>query len=426
MSVMKTSRLRRVADIGDGNSTVAYLLDQYPAISHSFILREVQVLRELDVDVKTFSIHRSDPTHLLAAQDREEFDATIALRPLKPGSLLLSHVKAFSRRPRTYVRTLREAIQLGRNSPRDVLWQLFYFAEAVPIWQLIAQHGARHVHAHFTSPAADVASIVASLGDRDGPWSWSFSAHGADIQETDQIRLAHKVRDASRVVCVSDFGRSQLMTLVGPEAWRKITVVHCGVDPKAFAKPGPVAHNGSQLHILNVGRLVPLKGQLILIEAVAALVDRGLDVLLTIVGDGPLRNELDLAVRQRALGDRVRLVGNVGQDDIVERYRDADVFCLPSFREGVPVALMEAMASGLPVIASGIMGIPELVQDRVSGLLVLPGRADLLATAIAALAGDPPLRRRLADNARAKIVAEYELRQCTRELLAVIRELAES
>ena len=145
-------------------------------------------------------------------------------------------------------------------------------------------------------------------------------------------------------MCVSDYGRSQLMAIVEPEQWPKISVVHCGVDTNRSRSRPAQSRNGRPLRILNVGRLVSVKGQAVLLEAVANVRRRGLDVVVTIVGDGPLRDSLREAARDLGVQDIVEFTGSVGQDDIAAHYRNADLFCLPSLREGVPVVLMEAMA----------------------------------------------------------------------------------
>ena len=301
---------------------------------------------------------------------------------------------------------------------------MFYFAEAVPVWLAMRRAGLRHIHAHFTSPAADVALRVAALGGgTQNGWTWSFSAHGSDIQETDQRLLAEKVRRAARVVCVSDFGRSQVLTLVEERHWPKVMVVRCGLEPRAYVPRLERDDRSRPLQLLTVGRMVRLKGHAVLLEAVALLRDRGVPVNLTIVGDGPLRRELEDTVRRHELTTMVTFVGFVGQDEISAYYDQADVFCLPSLREGLPVVLLEAMAGGLPVVASGIMGIPELVEPMRNGLLVPPARSDLLADAIARLADDEAERRRLGERGRQKVLTEYDLGRSAERLRAIFSEI---
>lgn len=404
---------------------LAYLLDQYPAISHTFILREVAALRERGAEVQTFSIHRSDPRHLLADDDLAEYERTLAIRPTRPLTFLAQHASALTAAPGAYLRTLLRSPTLARGL-RTRLWQLFYFFEAVPVWLAMRRAGIRHVHAHFTSPAADVALLVAALGGGESNgWTWSFSAHGSDIQETDQRLLAEKVRRADGVVCVSDFGRSQLLTLVEQRHWPKVAVVRCGLGAKTSAEPpARQPRDAEPLQLLNVGRMVRLKGQSILLEAVALLRGRGIPAVLTIVGEGPLRNELEQIIEQLELASAVRLAGYVGQDDIAAYYDQADVFCLPSLREGLPVVLMEAMARGLPVVASGIMGIPELVEHDQNGLLVPPGRADRLADAIARLANDPQERRRMGEHGHRRVLSEYDVARSAERLYDIFSAIA--
>jgi glycosyltransferase involved in cell wall biosynthesis len=397
---------------------IAYLCDQYPAISHTFILREVRELRALGVDVETISIRRSGQEHLLAEQDREEFGRTFAVLPLHVLALLTTHARAFAAHPGRYIATLRLAAALAQPGLRARLWQLFYLAEAGVVWSYCRCRGVRHVHAQFTTPAADVALLVAHLGGHG--WSWSFAAHGTDIFEADRRSLAEKVRRARFVISVSDFGRSQLMVLVHEQHWPKIHLVRCGIDVRQFTRQAPRPPTGDHLRVLSVGRLVPVKGHAVLLEALAELrdVDR-VAASLDVIGDGPRRQALEMRARALGLSEHVRFHGRVGQDEIKRHYAEADVFCLPSLAEGVPVVLMEAMAMEIPVVASGVMGIPELIEDRKSGLLVRPGRASALAQALAALAASADVRRELGRGGRTVIESAFSLERSA----SALREL---
>lgn len=235
--------------------------------------------------------------------------------------------------------------------------------------------------------------------------------HGpTEFDDVTRYALAEKVRRARFVAVISDYARSQLMKLVEPAHWRRLEVVHCGVDPAHFE---PVDRSGrsAPLRVLTVGRLVPDKGQAVLLEAVALLGARGVDVELTLVGDGPERESL-----QAAAGRSVRFAGAVGQDLVRAHYTAADVFALPSFAEGVPVVLMEAMATGLPVVSTRIAGIAELVDHGVGGLLVAPGRAEPVAEALERLAADPLLRARLGRAGRERVVARYDIADAVERL----------
>jgi glycosyltransferase involved in cell wall biosynthesis len=216
---------------------------------------------------------------------------------------------------------------------------------------------------------------------------------------------------------VSDHGRAQLTARTPRSAWDKLRLVHCGVDVQEF-RASSARHEGEadDLHILTVGRLVPLKGQGVLIRAVGELHRRGVPARLTIVGDGPERDSLETLSRKAGVADHVILLGAVGQDDIRRNYAHADVFCLPSFSEGLPVVVMEAMAMELPVVATGVAGVPELVEDGHSGLLVPPARVDLLADALEELASDPERRSAMGAAGRRKILAEFRLESSARQL----------
>ena len=350
---------------------IGYITDHYPATSHTFVQREVLALRRLGVDVRTFSIHRVGAEHVLSQADRDAVASTPALLPVAPLRLIHAHLRALLRHPRAYLTTLAYAARIRARSPRTRVWQLLYFAEAMLLWQLCRRSGIGHVHAHFASPGADVAHLYAHFARSAGTVGagWSFTAHGFDIDNADQDVLAAKVSDADFVVCVSDYGRGRLMALVDEGAWPKLEVIHCGVDVPAVSPPERETPADGRLAVLSVGRLVAVKGQGVLIEAIATLARDGADVTLTLVGDGPRRPALERLAHRHGVADRVRFTGRVGQDDIGAHYAAADVFCLSSFAEGVPVVLMEAMASGIPVVATRINGIPELIEDGESGIL---------------------------------------------------------
>ena len=398
---------------------VGYLTDHYPATSNTFVQREVLALRELGVDVHTFSTHRVGPEHVMSEDDREAFGTTFAVLPLSPLTLGARHLRALTTAPIAYLRTMVFALRLNRG-PRRRLWQLFYFAEAVVLWLECRARGIEHLHAHFTQPAPDAALLVSHLDRRARGrrgLTWSFSGHGADIYDTDQEALGEKVRHAHAVVSVSEHGRDRLMALVEQEHKPKIRVVHCGIDLTRFPAFGDRRRPSDRLRVLNVGRLVEVKGHGLLIDALGRLVAGGVDAELTIVGDGPLRAELDARVRDRGLSDRVRFAGRIGQDDILSFYERADVFALTSLAEGIPVVLMEAMATELPVVAPAINGIPELVEDGEHGLLVAAGDVDRFAEALFALATDPARRAGIGRAARQRVATEFSLEGSARELV---------
>jgi glycosyltransferase involved in cell wall biosynthesis len=402
---------------------IAYLCNRYPAISLTFILREVRALRELGVRVDTFAIRRAIGGHLRSTADREEFASTYAVLPPSPVALLRAHASAFALHPLRYLGTLALALRLRPRGLRGIVWQCFYFAESMVIWRECRRRGIHHIHAQFANVATDVALLASQFGGgRRGTWSWSFTLHGpVEFYDVSQSRLAEKLKRARFAICISDFARSQAMAFLDQREWSKLHVVHCGVDPAVFrpAEESPERPQPGGLRVLNVGRLIPLKGHAELLRAIATLRERGIGARLTLVGDGPDRARLESLAAELDVAEATTFTGAVGQDEIAELYRAADVFCTPSFAEGVPVVLMEAMAMQIPVVATRIAGIPELVEHEVSGLIVSPGRPDQLAAALEELALDPDRSRAFGAAGRAKVSAEFDVRRSAHALRAI-------
>ncbi len=409
---------------------IAYFCSAYPAVSHTFILREVEALRRLGVEITTFAIRPTPDDQLLAPADREAAATTVSVLPFRRRQMA-AHLRLALRAPRVYLASLRRALELAPPGLRGRLWQLFYFLEAVVLWRECERRGIRHVHVHLANAAADVALLAAEIGRGVKPgseWGWSFTMHGpTEFYDVRHFRLAEKIESARFVVCISDFARSQLMGLCDPSLWERLHVVHVGIPIESFTPaPAAPAHNGRsngngngnghRPTILYIGRLVPEKGQAVLLEAVAALVSRGAEVELALAGQGELRQELEKKAADLGIAERVRFLGAVGQDELRRLYEGAAIFCLPSFAEGVPVVLMEAMAMGLPVVTTRIAGIPELIEDGRSGVLVAPGRPDLLADSLAGLVEDEELRRRLGAGGREAVQRGFDCEATAAEL----------
>jgi len=400
---------------------VAYVVGRYPAVSHAFVTREVQALRAAGVEVETISIHRAGDADALSALDRAERERTYALLPVRLGELALANLRALLA-PRAYIRALLGAVRDGQPGVRGRLWALFYFLEAMLIWRHCARRRVRHLHVHHLNQASDATMIAVAYANARGRgprWSWSFTMHGPnELYDVSRFRLAEKAESAAAVACISDFARSQVMAFAPEERWSRFRVVHCGVDPSEY-DPDQIAaervEDGS-FRVLCVGRLVAFKGQALLLDSIAELRQQGVDARLTLVGDGESRAQLERRASQLGIAGAVELAGAVGQDEIRERYAAADAFCLPSFAEGVPVVLMEAMAMRLPVVTTRVMGIAELVEDGADGILLPPGRGDVLTAALARLAADPDLRTRLGARGREKVTAEFDVRESGRQL----------
>lgn len=388
---------------------VAYLGSIYPGLSLAFIDREMAALRLLGREVVSVSVRPADPDDLRTEHARQEAARTLTI--LGGGSWrVLTGAATFAlRHPLILLAGLLRALRTGAPRARNRLWQVFYLVEGIVLLDILGTAGVRHVHVHFANNAADIARAAVELGNaRDGGgWTWSFSMHGpTEFEDPMGFDLAAKVRSASMVACITDYCRSQLMRWTTPDLWSRLHLVRMSVDVERYRYvERSLRDPADPLRVLFVGRLVPEKGPTVLLEAVAGL--RDVPVQVQVVGKGPLAGELQRTIVARGLGDRVELVGPLGQDELPERYAWADVLCLPSFAEGLPVVLMEALATGLPVVTTPIAGIGELVEDGQTGLLTPPGRADLLGEAFRQAHSDPDLRHRLGLEGRRRIDAGF-------------------
>jgi glycosyltransferase involved in cell wall biosynthesis len=295
-----------------------------------------------------------------------------------------------------------------------MLYGIFYFAEAVVVGHSMMRLGLRHLHTHF---ASTVGLIVARIF----PVTMSATFHGPmEFENPEAFRLREKIRASLFSCAISRYGLSQLMRVAGRSQWQKLELTPLGVDPVEFA-PRPFRPDPSPFQILCVGRLAPVKGQHVLIAAAGALVREGHDILLRFAGDGPDRTELLRDVDVRGLSHNVFFAGNVDQDTLRGLYRQCDALALPSFGEGLPVVLMEAMAMEIPCIATWVAGVPELIRDGVDGLLVPPADAESLARAILRLKSDPALRLRIGQEARRRVLDGYDVSRNTERLAEVFR-----
>ncbi|WP_369052489.1 glycosyltransferase [Kineococcus terrestris] len=411
-------------------SAVAYLVSRYPTLSHAFIENEVEALRAAGVEVHTFSVRPAPADQQRSARSRREAaTTTTVLDRARAGAWAAASGRAL-RRPRGLAAAAALAARSGPGTARSKVWQAFYLAEAVAVLDEMRRRDLRHLHVHFANNGADVARLVVAMGRaQDGPdagWRWTLSMHGpTEFEQVDAFDLPAKVRSADAVACISDFCRSQLMRHLEPEHWGKLGLVRMAVDADRFADASArrAGRPAGSLRVLFVGRLVPEKGPALLLDAVARLrrEQPDLDLRVRVVGGGPLAGDLARQVAREGLGDVVDLVGPLGNEDLPAQYAWADVFCLPSFAEGVPVVLMEAMATALPVVTTRIAGVPELVRDGVDGRLVTAGRVDALADALreVALMG-PGERRERGAAGRRHVVEEFSPALNTRRLREVV------
>jgi len=390
---------------------IAYLVSEYPAISHTFVFREIQALRNLGLDIRTASI--LIPRYLDQMTEKEQADAkeTLCIKDSPLFRVIQAHFGLCVRSLGRYLFMLKEALELCRRGPRTLLKGLFYFGEAGILVYWMMKQSITHVHVHFANPAANVAMIGACYGTI----SYSISVHGPSIfSNVEANLLAEKVTRATFVRCVSYYCQAQLMRLVPYEEWSKLHIVRCGIDPQTF-QPRPEPNNDI-LEVLCVGRLVPDKGQHFLLQACGILQEQGRRFHLTFVGDGEDRASLEELAQRVGLADAVTFAGAVGQDRIHAYYNRADIFVLPSFAEGIPVVLMEAMAKEIACISTRITGIPELIDDGQDGILIAPADIDGLVMALCILSDNPVLRRELAQKGRSKVMSCYDIFQNSQKM----------
>lgn len=383
---------------------LGYLLSQYPAVSHTFFLHEVLGLRALGLHLETASINRPDrPPEALPATEAAEVQTT---RYIKSGSAAHLLKTAFAH-PKVVLRGLLTVFRLpGLTLRKRLLW-LLYLAEALLVGQWLRDRRLTHLHVHFGGPVASV-GLLTSVAWRI---PYSLTIHGPEeLLNHEACHLREKLQQASFVLCISDFCRSQLLQLTPPEHWRKFHICRLGVDPSILTPAlRSLREPGAPLHLVCTGRLVAAKGHLILLEALRDLLERGLALQATLIGAGPERPALEAFVHRHGLAASVRFTGALSHPETLAHVQRADLFVLASFAEGVPVAFMEAMALAIPCVGTSIAGIPELIRTGREGLLVPPGNVEELASALETLILDPALRRRLGASGRERIVSTYNL-----------------
>lgn len=382
---------------------IAYLVNTYPRASHSFIRREIQALERRGLAVHRFAM-RSDRGALVDPADLAEDARTEHV--LKAGGLRLgaSALAWALPRPGLAWRVLRLALACGARAGGGRLRHLIYLAEAAHLARRCRALGITHLHAHFGTNSATVAMLCHTLG---GP-PYSFTVHGPEEFDAPvQLSLRDKIHRATFTVAISSYGRSQLCRWADYADWPRLKVVHCGIEPRHFSKAQPLPTGGPLL--VAIGRLAEQKGFSLLIEAIALAAPRHPDLHLTLVGSGELQGEIERSIAALGLGAHVTLTGWLDEAHVRKALTAAQALILPSFAEGLPMVVMEAMAAGRPVIATSIAGVPELVSPQ-TGWLRPAGDAEALACAIDALAATSPAQ--LADmgsTARTRVFARHDI-----------------
>ncbi len=393
---------------------LAYLVSRFPALSETFVVREILEIQRLGHKVQVYSL-KSNPD---AGYD-EAAEKIVGETEYSPfflsARLLRANLKTAIRRPLRYWGTLLYVLAHSLGKPVECLKALVAYPKTIYYGTLMASRGVQHIHAHF----ANVPTLSALIISRIWGIPYSFVGHGMHdvFQFTCMIR--QKVAHAEFAITVSEYNRSFFVRFCSPEEMRKVVVVHTGADIEKFSR---VSRCREQDLIVTVARLSKEKGLVYLAQACALLRQRGVAFQWLAAGEGRDRNALETALCELNLEACVRLLGAINADEVPALLARAHVFVLPSTIEGLPVTLMEAMAARVSVVATAITGIPELVRDGETGLLVPPRAPVALADAIETLLNDSALAGRLAENAHRLVSEEFDLRKNARRLAELIEQ----
>jgi glycosyltransferase involved in cell wall biosynthesis len=383
--------------------SIGYFTGIYPRATDTFIQREVRGLRARGIDVRTFSMRKTGSDHDVGPEVLAEKRNTLYLLPANPAGLIIDNVVTFVSAPIRYLRALRLALATARPGWRGLLYQMFYFQEAVILARLLRRQEISHLHNHL----GDVSGTVTMLASALTGIGYSITIHGPHIFfDPTHWALREKVKLSRFIVCISHNCKSQMMLFSDQADWDRFQIVHCGVDPHHFRH---IEVRRQARKLLYVGRLAAEKGLPVLFESLKLLGPEKYDFELTLVGDGTERKSLEELARQMGIADRVVFAGFASQETVRDCLMQTDVFILPSFAEGVPVSLMEAMACGVPVIATHVGGIAELIEPGATGLLVPASDAVALRDAIASYLNDYGLREKVSRQGRDKVLSDFNL-----------------
>ncbi len=404
---------------------IAYILSRFPHLTETFILREMVLLRQTGHEVHVFSLF--DPLPYPVHQQAKTMLPYTHYSPLlRSRELVAANLRFLLRTPLRYGRALWHAVTLSRHESPILARALLLFPKAVYFARVMQQLGVEHVHAHFVWVNGIAAQVAADLIGV----TVSLHPHAFGLFMRDPRDVSRQLALADGVITVSEYHRRFIADLCPRWSPAEIAIVHYGVDPREFTPRRPESQ-GEPIRILSVGSLTAKKGHPYLVEACAMLKERGLRFHCTIVGAGPQRESLEAQIARLGLRDEVTLTGAKTQAEVRELYAHSDIFALACTiapdgdRDGMPNVLLEAMVTRLPVVTTPVTGIPELVVDGETGLLVPSDDASALADALFRLAEDASLRERLGERGRAKVLSEFDIRRTVAQLAASLTAIHE-
>lgn len=399
---------------------IAYLMSRFPHLPETFILREMIEIDNLGWEITVYPLIRQKQQ--VVHEDAARFFHRVRNANLISPKLMAVNFQRFIRAPSVYLHTLGIVLWRNLRSPGFLLRSLIIFPAAVWMAGDMEARGIARMHVHYATHPALAAWVI----NRFTGIPFTITVHAHDIF-VDQTMLAEKLEAAEHIITISDYNRCFLARKVGEYLLEKSKTIHCGVIPAKYGR-GEDACRSEVFRLLSIGSLQEYKGQKHLVEACRRLKRQGMQLRCTIIGSGHLRKKLESRIEQAGLESEVELAGPKTEVEVAEYLASADCYVQPSIivasgkMEGIPVSLMEAMASGVPVVASRISGIPELVQADETGLLVAPGDSEALAEAIRSLALDDGLRMRLVNNAKKLINKEFNLQRNVRKLMDLFHE----
>ena len=401
--------------------TIGYITSRFPKLTETFVLYEIVAMERQGVATTLYPLllEKQRVTH----PEVQSLNGRVRFHPFLSPSVLAAVGHFALRSPRALWGALAEVIRGTWGSTNFFVGAIGIFPKAVRIAYEMERKGVTHVHAHFANHPTVAALIVHRLTGIP----FSFTAHGHDIH-VERRMLREKVDASAFAIMISEYNRRLVLQECPGTDPDKLHVLHCGADTALFA-PEERSVPAGTLSIVCVGSFIEVKGHRHLIEACRLLRDRGVSIRCHLVGDGPGRDAITAQVREAGLEREIVWHGPLPRPAVARLMSEADVVVQPSVptrrgsREGIPVSLMEGMSCGLPAVASRISGIPELVDDGGSGILVPPENPGALADALERIASDPELRRRMGRAARAKVLESFDLSRNASRLADLIREV---
>lgn len=400
----------------------AITMSRFPKLTETFVLNELLALPEHGIDVEVFPLLREKApvVHASAAAVTE----AATFYPFMSVAILRSNLRTLRAKPAVYLGSLLTLIRETWRSPNFLVGALGIFPKVVAAAERMHHLGVDHMHCHFATHPAVAGWIVHRLVGIP----YSFTAHGSDLH-VDRRMLPLKVREAAFVVAISDDNRDEILQDCGVMLAERVHVIRCGVDSHTFA-PRPFRSIPAKLNLVSIGTLHEVKGQRHLLDACQLLHAAGALSMCTFIGDGPDHDLLVRHAKSLGLDEVVTFAGPCPSRVVASHLGQADVLIAPSVptaagkREGIPVVLMEAMASGVPVIASRLSGIPELVEHDRSGLLTPPGDHRAIAAAVLRLRDEAGLAERLVAGGLEMVQGEFDLSRNVERLANLIRQSA--